>query len=121
MTEVNPTEVHFSEPAGVGEARGVGESWDTPSADVPAVMPGDAETARQQVTLRRAPRYRAFIGTGAVVGAVLAVVLTGLFPGSGRFSTGAVMGYLGVSLALLGALFGGLVAVLADRQHPRRR
>jgi len=73
----------------------------------------------QQVTMRRAPRYRAFIGTGAVVGAVFAVVLVGVFPDDGHFSTGAVLGYLGVALALLGALLGGAVAVLLER--PRRR
>jgi hypothetical protein len=71
------------------------------------------------VTLRRAPRYRAFIGTGAVAGAVLAVVLTALFPDDGRFSTGSVMAYLAISLALVGGLVGGAVAVVVER--PRRR
>jgi hypothetical protein len=70
----------------------------------------------QQVRLRRSPRYQVFIGTGAGVGAVLGVVLTGLFPDSGGYSTGTVLGYLVVGLALIGGLLGGAVAVLADRR-----
>jgi len=142
-----------------GEARGVGESLDAPSADVPAVddlppgerpigqnpaelrpvPPAGSEPTVVEVTvpaatvddaivddaeprrlaLRRAPRYRAFIGTGVVLGAVIAVLLTALFPDDGRFSTGSVMGYLGVVLALVGGLLGGAAAVLVER--PRRR
>jgi hypothetical protein len=77
-------------------------------------------------TLRRAPRYRAFIGTGVVIGAVLGVVLTVAVPGvvltvavpdNGRFSTGAVLGYLAVSLGLLGGLLGAAAAVVADRRR----
>jgi len=70
-------------------------------------------------TLRRAPRYRAFIGTGAVSGVVVALALVVLVPDGGRFSTASVVGYLGAALALVGGLLGGLVAVLAER--PRRR
>jgi len=132
------TEPDLSEPVHPGgEPRGLGESLDAPAADVPTVdeltsatpaastqpevavvqiVPDDAGPRR--LALRRAPRYRAFIGTGAIIGVVLAVVLTALFPDDGRFSTASVMGYLAVSLALVGGLLGGAVAVLVER--PRR-
>lgn len=75
--------------------------------------------APRQVTLRRAPRYRAFVLTGLVVGVAIALLLTRIFRETGEFSTRAVLGYLAVGLGLLGAVLGGLVAVLIER--PRRR
>ena len=69
--------------------------------------------------MRRAPRYRAFVATGAVLGVVagvlVAVVLAG---GDSIFSMGTVVGYVGAIGLLLGALAGAAAAVLADR--PRR-
>lgn len=66
---------------------------------------------------RQAPRYRAFIGTGAVLGLILALLAT-LWTGSGSddYSFQSVLGYTAVSLALLGGLLGGLVAVILDRR-----
>jgi hypothetical protein len=82
------------------------------------VSPG-RERRVQPATVRRAPRYRAFIGTGVVLGAVLGVVATMVFPDDGHFSTGAVAGYLSVTLGLLGGLLGGVAAVVAERRQPR--
>jgi hypothetical protein len=170
------TEPDASEPFPEGgDPRGVGESLDAPSADVPAVDdppaeqavgggvpeagyavgtpgagpvpladPDDAPAAQaataataaqaataataatavgalppQPVVLRRAPRYRSFVLTGAAVGAILGIVLTALFPDRGEFSTAAVTGYVSVSLALVGALIGGGLAVLAERRSGR--
>lgn len=73
----------------------------------------------QQVTLRRAPRYRAFVLTGVVVGVVLAAVLTLAFPDNGEFSARAVFGYVAVILALVFGTAGAVVAIFVER--PRRR
>lgn len=81
----------------------------------PAAVPPGA----RQVTIRRAPRYRAFVLTGAVAGVLVALVLTRVFPETGQFSARAVLGYLGVGLGLIGAVLGGLLAVFVER--PRRR
>ena len=62
---------------------------------------------------RRNPRYVAFLGTGAVVGLVVALVLA-LGPGPGRGDELRLLAYLGALLAGIGALLGGLVAVLLD-------
>ncbi|HEY6797347.1 MAG TPA: hypothetical protein VI248_21945 [Kineosporiaceae bacterium] len=121
-----------SEPVSPGGGpRGVGESVDAPGPDLPPVEeapPGrppvgesPAQAGPAPATLRRAPRYGPFIGTGVVIGAVIGVVLTIAVPDDGRFSTGAVLGYLAVSLGLLGGLLGGAAAVLVDRRtHPGR-
>ena len=70
------------------------------------------------VRLRRAPRYRAFVVTGVLVGALIAVVLSGLTANDPQFSSRSVLGYLVVILALIGAVIGAGVAILVER--PRR-
>ena len=126
-----------------GEPRGTGASRDAPSADVPAVdeqidVPVEAvagaadevplvllvpeaplepeapDPLHPLATLRRAPRYRAFVGTGVVLGVVVALLLTTVFPDDGRFSTASVLGYLAVILALVGGLLGAVVALAVE-------
>ena len=65
---------------------------------------------------RRAPRYRTFILTGFVVGAVAGVVLSLTGPDLQKYSSGAQAGYLGALLGLLGGALGGAVAVVAERR-----
>ncbi len=69
----------------------------------------------RQARVRRAPRYEVFVGAGALVGLLVALVigLTGPFdPGFGRAK---LIGYLAIGFALLGGLLGGLVAVAIER------
>jgi len=86
----------------------------------PASEAGEAPPAAPvQVNVRRAPRYRAFVATGAVLGVVAGVLVTlALAGGDSIFSKGTVIGYLAAIGLLLGALTGAGAAVLADR--PRR-
>ena len=80
---------------------------DVPGRDVPAPVP---------VRLRRAPRYRVFVLTGAVLGAIAGIVARLLLgdPAS-LFSAGTTTGYLAAIGLLLGGLLGGAVAVLVER------
>jgi prolipoprotein diacylglyceryltransferase len=74
----------------------------------------------RQVSLRRAPRYRAFVVSGLLVGLLAAGVLYVLFPGGvGEFSARAVFGYVAAGLGLVGGVLGGLAAVLVERPHRR--
>ncbi len=69
-----------------------------------------------QVRVRRAPRYRAFVIAGAVVGVIAGVVASLLLADPGyRFSLGTTTGYLAAIGLLLGGLLGGAVAVLVER------
>jgi hypothetical protein len=71
-----------------------------------------------QVRLRRAPRYRPFMATGAVLGAavgLLAAATTGSLPAG--FSTQTVLGYFGAIGLLLGVVVGAGAAVLVERRR----
>lgn len=86
--------------------------------DVPAAVPSAEELARIAVpaTLRRAPRYRAFVVAGAVLGLIVALVLVLVGVGRTEAGTGVVLGFVGAVLALTGAALGAVVAVLVDRR-----
>lgn len=93
-----------------------------PSPDpAPAPDPTPEELARaRRVTVRRAPRFRVFLALGFLVGAVVAVVLATSVEPTGRYSQGAVLGYLLAGLGGVGVLAGGLVAVVLDRTRRQR-
>ena len=86
------------------------------SEDAQEARDGDEPPAPVRVRLRRAPRYRAFVVAGAVLGAIAGIVASLLLgdPAS-LFSAGATTGYLAAIGLLLGALVGGAVAVLVER------
>lgn len=69
----------------------------------------------QRVRVRRAPRYEVFLGFGALLGVAVALVsgLTG--PIEAGFGRAKLVGYLAIGFGMLGALLGGLVAVLIER------
>jgi hypothetical protein len=71
------------------------------------------------VHLRRAPRYRAFVLAGAILGLVAGVVASiVLGGGDAPFSSTTLTGYVGAIGLLVGGLVGAAVAVLVER--PRR-
>ncbi|MBO3088187.1 histidine kinase [Cellulomonas sp. zg-ZUI40] len=84
-------------------------------------------------TVRRAPRYGAFLVAGALVGVVVALVVAFVTAqGSGvSGQEGGILPFLGgqngvrwvlaVTGAVVGAFVGGGLAVLADRRSVRRR
>jgi hypothetical protein len=91
---------------------------EVPAEEAPPATPADEPQAPVQVRLRRAPRYRVFVGTGALLGALAGIVASLLLgdPAS-LFSSGTTTGYLAAIGLLLGALAGGAVAVLVDRPN----
>ncbi len=74
----------------------------------------------QQVRLRRAPRYRAFVVSGVVAGILLGVVLAFVVEpptGPEEFSRGTIVRYFAVILGLLGGVVGAGLAVLVERRR----
>jgi hypothetical protein len=70
-----------------------------------------------RIPVRRAPRYSAFLLTGAALGVLVALVAAMSGPAGQDVSRGALLGYLVVLLGLLGGLAGGVVALVVDRRR----
>src|SRR3954447_7149265 len=67
---------------------------------------------------RRAPRVRAVVLTGALIGLVIGLLVAWIAPGdaASQYTDRTVAGFLGMALALVGAVAGGGAAVVADRR-----
>lgn len=91
-----------------------------PDAPEPAGEHLETELTSDAVTVRRAPRYPAFIGLGVVLGALIALVLTFAYPENGEFDRGQVFGFLLLWCGAFGAALGGVVALLVDRRLAKR-
>ena len=66
--------------------------------------------------VRRSPRFAAFLLTGALSGLVIGLFLSVTGPVDARYDAFATAGFLALIFAGLGALAGGLVAILLDRR-----
>jgi ABC-type Fe3+-siderophore transport system permease subunit len=84
-------------------------------------MPVSPETAAEpepvqtQVVVRRSPRYNHFMILGAIVGALVALILTFAFPANPTYDRGQVFGYLLLVGIAVGVGLGALVALILDR------
>ncbi|MCL3863118.1 histidine kinase [Actinotalea sp. K2] len=89
---------------------------------LPPDVPSESELERDATpaTVRRAPRFRAFVSTGVILGAVAATLLVILHPSDGPLGRGTTLTFLALAFCLAGALLGGLVAVLVDQRSRRR-
>jgi len=94
-----------------------------PEAAPRIVVDDEIVTAR----VRRAPRYAVFMGLGAILGILVALILTFAFDGSGEsVSTGVVyspmqvFGFLSLIFVAVGVVVGGVVALILDRVMSRR-
>ncbi|MGL5828531.1 MAG: hypothetical protein ACRC0L_03055 [Angustibacter sp.] len=97
---------HTSQPSSVDPA---GQAEDQPAA---ALEPGPP----REVTVRRAPRYLAFVISGVLLGCALGLLAGLLSSGSSETSTLALYGYLAVIAGLLGGAAGAAVALLIERR-----
>lgn len=78
-------------------------------------------SAQQQLRIRRAPKYSAFLVTFAALGVVVALILTLLFgpdpennTSSFVFNDGQVFGFMALICGSIGLLLGGAIALLLD-------
>jgi uncharacterized membrane protein AbrB (regulator of aidB expression) len=73
----------------------------------------------QSPQTRRSPRYLRFLGTGALVGVLVAAVLTVRRAGQVE-QPWVLFLYLAIVLGVVGGILGGLVAVVLDARRARR-
>jgi uncharacterized membrane protein len=87
--------------------------------------PADDEQLEETVTpaevrVRRSPRYFRFMITGAVLFAIVALILTFSFPENPTYDRGSVFGFLLAIGLVVGVALGAVVALLIDRTTARR-
>lgn len=103
---------------------GVGPSAGGAAAE--HVEPVETEVTSDTVMVRRVPRYGRFITLGAILGAIVALILTFAFDGQApenelvQFDKGQVFGFLLLICAAVGVGLGAVVALVVDRVLARR-
>jgi len=90
-------------------------------------MTESAEHRIETARVRRSPRYAMFLVAGAVLGVVVALVLTFAFGPAGSspstqvvYSSAQVFGFLALVCITIGLAVGGGVALVIDRSLSRR-
>ena len=71
--------------------------------------------AEAAVTLHRAPRYRNFMLLGAIVGVLVALILTVSFPETEEYERMQIFGFLLLGGVAIGTALGAVVALVIDR------
>ena len=71
--------------------------------------------AEAAVTLHRAPRYRNFMLLGAIVGVLVALILTVSFPETEEYERIQIFGFLLLGGVAVGTTLGAVVALVIDR------
>lgn len=79
-----------------------------------------SEPQRRQVRVRRSPKIGVFLLLGAALGAIAAIIAVNATPADATMPKGQAIGFLILILAPLGALLGGVVALVLDRVSERR-
>lgn len=96
-------------------AKAPGETSAAPVGTPVPVEPDETVVAEETLTVRRSPRYTSFMIVGAVVGAVLALILTVSFPPNPQFDPAQVFGFLLLGGIVIGVAVSCLIAIVLDR------
>lgn len=79
-----------------------------------------ATVTGSRVRVHRSPRYFRFMIAGAILFAIVALILTFAFPPNPTYDRGSVFGFLLAIGVAVGVALGALVALLVDRANSRR-
>ncbi|GAA1441176.1 hypothetical protein [Leifsonia poae] len=80
----------------------------------------NATVTESSVVVQRSPRYFRFMLAGAILFAIVALILTFAFPENPTYDRGAVFGFLLAIGVAVGVTIGAVVALLVDRSTTRR-
>lgn len=92
----------------------------TPSSGAVPPAAVDADEERTTVTIRRAPKFSVFAVVGGLIGFVVTLILTSMFPADPAVGFAASFGYFLLYGVPVGALLGALLALAFDRRSRRR-
>lgn len=81
--------------------------------------PDTAEEEQTPVTIRRAPRFSAFMLLGALVGFIATLILVSLYPVDPKVGVGATFGFFTLFGVPIGLGLGAVVAIILDRRASR--
>lgn len=73
-----------------------------------------------EVRIRRAPKFGAFVVVGAAVGAIVTLIVTAQFPADPAVGFGALFAYFCLYGVTAGAALGAVIAIVLDRILARR-
>jgi hypothetical protein len=71
---------------------------------------------QQSRQVRRTPKFPAFLFTGGLAGLLIGLFLSVIGPVDVRYDNSAALGFLGLIFAGVGALVGGIIAVLLEKR-----
>jgi MFS family permease len=74
----------------------------------------------EQASVRRAPKFPAFMIVGGGIGAIVTFILTALFPADPSVGFGALFAYFALFGVTGGVVIGAVVAIILDRVSLRR-
>ena len=77
--------------------------------------PADEPSTQVEVEVYAAPRFWPFVGIGALVGVVVALVSAYTGEESANFTRASVAGFLSVGFAFFGVLLASIVFLVVDR------
>jgi hypothetical protein len=78
------------------------------------------DEVRTTVTIRRAPKFSVFVVVGALVGFLVTLVLTSLYPADPAVGFAATLGFLSLFGIPLGGIMGAAIAIAFDYRASRR-
>ncbi len=78
------------------------------------------KTDREELVVRRAPKFGPFMIVAGLVAAIATLVVTSLFPIDPKVGLGAMFGYFSLFTIPSGAVVGALIALVLDRVGRKR-
>ncbi|MBH0053060.1 hypothetical protein I6E74_02610 [Salinibacterium sp. SWN139] len=91
-----------------------------PAASAPQQPAMKTTVEAGSVSIRRVPKYGAFMTVGGGVGAIVTFILTMSFPVDGSVGFGALFGYFSLFGIPAGVALGAVLALILDRVSSRR-
>lgn len=79
-----------------------------------------SEPETEKVTVRRAPKFPAFMIVGGGIGAIVTFIVTNLFPVDPAVGLLPLFGYFALYGVTAGVVLGALLALILDRVSTRR-